>query len=101
MFVDSEAVPDEWRARALPVFLVPLDRDEAGDLLRSGSTERLIDNEEEELLRLVARGFSARTIARRMGRSERSIHRRLARLRERYGASSTQELATELARKGF
>lgn len=55
----------------------------------------------EEFLKLVARGLSARVIARQLGISPRSVHRRTARLRDSLGVGSTAELAAELSRRGF
>ena len=101
LFLHPSAVPDEWSDRIRPVVLVPLDENELVSLLRSGSVEKTHTAQDEELLHLIARGLSVRAISRRLGQSERTVHRRLARLRDRYGVASTPELVAELSRRGF
>ena len=101
LFLHPSAVPDEWSDRIRPVVLVALDENELASILRSGSVERAHSTEDEELLALISRGFSVRAIASQVGQSERTVHRRLARLRDHYGVSSTPELVAELSRRGF
>ncbi len=101
LFLHPSAVPEEWKERGRPAVFVALDEEEVVSLLRSGSIHKSVHADEEEFLSLVARGLSAREIARRLGRSERTVHRLLAQFRERYGVLSTSELVAELAKRGF
>lgn len=100
LLIDAPQVPEEWRDRARPLWLVPLLAGEAGQVLRNRSTEPL-NQEDPDFLRQVARGAPAPVMARRLGLSTRSVHRRLARLRTELGLRSTAELSAELARRGF
>ena len=100
VLVDGANVPEGWQDRARPMWLVPLLAEEAAGLLRERSTEPL-NQEDPEFLRQVARGAPAPVMARRLGLSTRSVHRRLARLRTELGLDSTAELSAELARRGF
>lgn len=55
---------------------------------------------EEELVAFVAEGLSTKAIASHLGLTPRTVERRLARLRDRLGLSSTAELTALLARMG-
>lgn len=101
LILDPDSVPEVWRERARTVAWVPLLPDEAQQILEEGSTEPTEAAHDPEFLRLVARGESAGIIARRLALSTRSVHRRLARLRDVMSVSSTAELAAELSRRGF
>jgi DNA-binding NarL/FixJ family response regulator len=101
LFLHPAAVPEEWKDRTRPAVFVALDEDEIRSLLVSGSIDKTPTGVEDELLPLIARGLSASAIARRTKYSERTVHRRIAHLRDRYGVGSTPELAAELARRGF
>ena len=101
LFLRPSAVPERWRSRAIPMSLVPLLPDEAAALTADGATAATQQTGGEEFLKLVARGLSARVIARQLGISTRSVHRRTARLRDSVGVGSTPELASELSRRGF
>ena len=85
----------------MPVVMIPLTSDESDQLLGHEPIQADELGQDVDLMRLVARGLSAEVIASRLGLAPRSVYRRLARLREAFGAESTAELATELARRGF
>lgn len=101
LFMDPASIPDRWSERAVPVVMVPLTPDESAQLLSDAPVMSDELGQDADLMRLVARGLSAEVIARRLGLAPRSVYRRLARLRDSFGAGSTAELATELARRGF
>ncbi len=101
LILEPADVPDAWKDRARPMALVPLLPDEAKQILEEGAAEPSVAAQDPEFLRLVARGESAGLIARRLALSTRSVHRRLARLRDAMRVSSTAELAAELSRRGF
>ena len=95
------AMPDAWRARGITVVLVPMTPSEASQLLSRTPVEQGIAAAHLPLIHLVARGHSAAEIARALGVSERTVYRHMAHLSEEFGVSTIQELATELARRGF
>lgn len=99
--LDPAAVPDAFKDRARNVALVALLPSEASTLVGSGALASIIDPDEAKLLKLVAAGHSGSYIARRLGISDRSVFRRLARWRDRFGVDSTAELAAELSKRGF
>ena len=101
LILSPSAVPERWRSRGIPMVMVPLMPAEAGDLLSGGSVEPHIGPADLPLLRLVARGHSAAEIARALGISVRTSNRHVARMRAQFRVSTIQELATELARRGF
>ena len=102
LFLRPSAVPERWRGRAILMSFIPLLPEEAAALTAGSSAAEVSQhNGGEELLKLVARGLSARVIARQLGISPRSVHRRTARLRDSIGVGSTAELAAELSRRGF
>jgi DNA-binding CsgD family transcriptional regulator len=96
-----EQVPERWSGRARSLSLVPLDPDEASQVLSKGSATPSMSQEEESVAKLVARGHSARAIAQALHMTERSVYRRLARLRKRAGVETTAQLAAQLAHQGF
>lgn len=95
------AVPDAWRSRTIPMVLVPLTAAEAGELLSDAPVDQDIAVADLPLIHLVARGHSAAEIARALGISPRTVNRHVARLRDEFAVGTIQELATELARRGF
>ncbi len=101
VFLKPSAVPERWAERAVPMVMIPLTADESQSLLDETPIRQDPLAQDADLMRLVARGLSAEVIARRLGIAPRSVYRRLARLRDAFGAASTVELATELARRGF
>lgn len=99
LFVLGE-VPERWRDRARPASLIPLLPEEAETVMATGASEPA-DAEEAALLRLAARGLPAPSIARMTGVSIRTVHRRLARLRDQLEVETTAQLAAELSKRGF
>lgn len=96
--VDPSAVPEGWKERALSVALLPMLPGEASRVLE---TLVPLGHEDPTFLSLVARGASPRSIARELGLSIRSVHRRTARLKELLGVESSAQLSASLARRGF
>ena len=92
-------VPERWRDRARSASLIPLLPDEAASVLSSDGAD--VDASDDTLLNLAARGLPAPSIARTAGISIRTVHRRLARLREQFEVETTAQLASELSRRGF
>lgn len=99
MFVLGD-VPDRWRGRARQVSFIPLLPEEVDSVL-AGREGAAVNEDDEALLRLAARGMPAPAIARASGLSIRTVHRRLARLREQLQVETSSELASELSRRGF
>jgi DNA-binding CsgD family transcriptional regulator len=94
-------VPDRWRDRAELLYWVPVTPQEAERVLAQGSTQLHLSLEEEQVAALVADGVSAGDIAKRIYTTPRTVFRRIARLRDIFAATTTQELASRLARRGF
>lgn len=101
VLISPEVVPDSWRSRGVPMVLVPMTPTEAGQLLSEVPVEQGIAGADLPLIHLVARGHSAVEIARSLDVSPRTVYRHVARLSEEFGVSTIQELAAELARRGF
>lgn len=87
--------------RAMRLSLVRLLPEEAEQLLERGMTSPAMSAEEEGLARLVAAGMGAPDIAQSLHMTPRSVYRRLARMRKRFGARNSTELAAILAKQGF
>ena len=83
------------------MLLVPLTPAEAAQVLSQTPAEQAVAASDLPLVRLVAKGHSATQIARSLGVSPRTVHRHVARLCDDFGVATIQELATELARRGF
>ncbi len=101
ILVAPGALPDRWRDRATPMFLVPLLPDEARDVLAGEAAGSELHGEDLALARLVARGVPVDDCARQLHLTSRTVYRRLARLRRLVGVDTTNELVAELARRGF
>lgn len=101
VILNPSAVPDAWQSRAIPMVLVPLTPGEGVQLLSEAPVEQDIRAADLPLVHLVARGHSAPEIARVLGVSPRTVYRRVTRMREEFAVSTMEELATELARRGF
>lgn len=101
LILDPEQVPEAWKDRVQPMAWVPLLPTEADQILDEGRAQPAMAAQDPEFLRLAARGDSPGDIARRLSISTRSVHRRLARLRDSLGVASGAELAAELSRRGF
>lgn len=100
LLLESDEIPESWRARAVRVWFIRLAPDEADQLLRREDPKLALDPEDEAAARLVALGMPAKAIAHELGIGTRAVYRRLSRLRERFGAGSIPELVAELARLG-
>lgn len=101
LFLEPDAVPESWRARAVYVALVPLLPEEAAQVLADEPARDRSKPEDRDLMRLLAAGTSAAGIARKIGIPVRSVHRRIARLRQAFEVDATAELVARLARAGF
>ena len=102
LFVRGDAVPEKWRDRAVAVSLVPLTPGELDAFVSPGDSNGFVPEPGDiELYKLIARGLPAPEIARELGIATRSVHRRLARLRERLDVQTTAQLAAAFARRGF
>ena len=97
---DAE-LPEAWRERVVQVWLVPLTPDETRTLMEESTLRSQLSSDDAEIATLLATGLSATAIASRTGKSLRTVHRRLAGLRELLQTTSTAELAVLLARRGF
>ena len=93
--------PEPWRDRVVQVWLLPLTPDESRRLLEEDTLRAQLSPTDAEVASLLATGLSAMAIASRTGKSLRTVHRRLAVLRELLQTTSTAELAVLLARRGF
>lgn len=101
LFLAKDAVPERWRQRAVGVFLVPLLPHEARAVLEDEEPAPVVSPQDEELLRLAARGLTVDAIASHLHLSARSVQRRLSRLREQFGVTSKHDLAAILSKRGF
>ena len=101
VFMPPEDVPDGWADRASPLMLIPLTPDEAAGLIKAEPIRSGADRDELRLMQLVAAGRYIDEIADELTLAPRTVFRRLAQLRRRYGVASTAELAVVLARAGF
>ena len=101
ILMPEHKVPKRWAGRARRMSLVPLVPDEAEALLQKGTAIPSLSLEDEQIARLAAQGLSAEEIAQHLHMAERSVYRKLARLRRLVGAASGPELAARLARHGF
>ena len=101
LFLRSDSVPEKWHDRAISVSLVPRLAGELEGVVSGDGVEFVPEPEDVVLYKLIARGLPAPAIARELGIATRSVHRRLARLRERLGVETTAQLAAAFARRGF
>ena len=102
LFLRGDTVPEKWRDRAVAVSLVPLTPGELEELVSPESSNGFVPEPGDvELYKLIARGLPAPEIARELGIATRSVHRRLARLRDRLEVQTTAQLAAAFARRGF
>ena len=101
LFMRGDDIPERWRSRAVPVFLVPLVPDEAGTLLEHGTAAPFLSPDEQVLAGLVARGLPTKDVADRLAMSTRGVQRKVARLRRRLGLEAGDDLSAFLARRGF
>ena len=101
VFVEADALPESWRDRAKPAFMLPLMGDEVERVLGQREAISELDRETVHLLTLIARGLSNYEIAKRTGISERSVQRRVIRFQEKYQMASKADLAAHLVSRGF
>lgn len=101
LFLHPRAIPQRWRARAVEVAFIPLLPHETLELLETDRTGQEITAEERPLVNLLASGASAREIGRRLQIAERTVYRRIARLRSVFQVETTHELVALLSRRGF
>jgi DNA-binding CsgD family transcriptional regulator len=97
LFLEGDAtsdLPDAWRERSRPATLIPLLPGEARDVLAEGRAEPALDPADESLVALAGQGLSTGEIARRLQTPQRSVQRRLARVRRKLGFTSNEQLAT-------
>jgi DNA-binding CsgD family transcriptional regulator len=100
--ISPEALPESWRERAVPVYMIRLDSADVEKLsLQAVDTYERLETEEIEIARLLAQGLPPREIALTLHLSRRSVFRRLARLRQLFDANSNGELATKLAKQNL
>ena len=97
--IASHALPEEWRERAVPVYMIRLTDEEVEPFRPPSDARFALDPEERSIARLLARGVSPRSIAETLHLSRRSVFRRLARLRQLHGVATNAELATKLAKQ--
>lgn len=97
----DNTLPEPWRDRAVAVWLLPLTAVETSLLLHETTLRSQLSPGDAEIASLLAAGLTPSVIASRTGKSPRTIHRRLAKLRELLNTTSTAELAIILARRGF
>ena len=98
--IAPHALPEEWRERAIPVYMIRLGADEVQPFLPPEVAHiDGLDPEQRAVARLAARGASPRDIAATLHLSRRSVFRRLARLRHVHGVATNAELATKLAKQ--
>lgn len=94
-------VPKRWRGRAVPLHMVPLLPSETERIVAGATALPGVTVEDEPLLRVVAKGKKTSAMARELGLPQRTIERRLERLRRLLGVPSTADLVALLARLGF
>lgn len=101
VILPANAIPPGWESRASPMVLLGLLPDEAQALIAGGPVTSQLPPEDVALVRHAAAGRTAREIADALFITQRMVYRRLARLRQRYGVSSSAELASLLTGSGF
>jgi DNA-binding CsgD family transcriptional regulator len=97
--VAEHALPRDWQARAIPVFLVSLNDEDVERLRPTTELRALLDDDDRSVASLVAEGVAPHEIAERLHLSRRSVFRRLARLRQLTGSATNAQLATKLAKQ--
>ena len=101
ILLENGTLPSEWAARSRQVQLVRLTPEETSQVLEQKKLVLSLPEDDERLLRLCAQGLSAPQMARRLDISERTVERRLERLRKRFDVDSTPALVSLLARLGW
>lgn len=101
LLLAPDAVPARWAERAVACSLLSLLPREAGMLLSGSAAVPELDPTDLRVAQLTTSGATTAEMARTLGVSDRTVQRRLSRLRRRLGADSKASLALELARRGF
>lgn len=101
VMLDRRAVPANLTARVTSLAVLSLLPHEVGRLLDCTAPDDRLTEEERALATALVAGQPLPAIARQMGVSTRSVHRRIAQLRDRLSAQSTEHLAATLVRMGF
>jgi CRP-like cAMP-binding protein len=101
VLVTPDQVPAAWAERAVPLMLLPLLPEEARRFLGGETVDPIGDRWDLALIRQVAARTSIEDIAKDLCVAPRTVYRRLARLRRKYGVSTTEELRTIFAATGF
>lgn len=97
--IAPHALPEEWRDRAIPVFMVNLADEDVLPLMSRGDLRDQLDAEEKAVAELAAKGIAPHQMATMLHLSRRSVFRRLAHLRQLTGSETNAELATKLAKE--
>ena len=97
--IAPHALPEEWRDRAVPVYLIDLSDEDVVPLISRTDLRDQLDAEERAVARLAAKGVAPRDMATMLHLSRRSVFRRLAHLRQLTGSETNAELATKLAKE--
>lgn len=92
VLLSRDAVPDPWKARGVPLVLVPLLHDEARQVTSLARKRPNLDADRLALLQLVMSGLSIDAMARELKVSRRTVERRLSGLRQRFGVDTTAQL---------
>ena len=100
-FVHAQALPEAWKSRAVPVYLLPMMPSEALEVLLSRGSGPALDDVERRIAALVARGANTGEIAKQVQISARSVQRHIARLKKRTGATTRVDLVHKLSSRGF
>jgi hypothetical protein len=101
VLVTPDQVPQAWASRGVPLILLPLLPEEAGHFLNGESVEPVGERWDLTLIKRIVARTSTDAIAKELCVAPRTLYRRLARLRRKYGASTTEELRTMLVAAGF
>lgn len=94
-------VPERWRERAVSLHLIPLLPRETDRIVEGTTALPGVTLDDEPLLRVVAKGRKTSAMARELGMPQRTVERRLERLRRLLDVPSTADLVVLLARLGF
>ena len=101
LVMDPSTVPGRWRDRARTAAVVHLLPAEASALLAGDPVVPALAADEEALAHALVAGRPLRVLSRDLGLSPRTVQYRIARLRDRMGATSTADLVALLAANGF
>lgn len=101
LFMSPQALPQAWRERARPAVFVPLLPAEIQQILGARPAQSTLTADELRLCQLIGQGLTVGALARDLRVSARTIERRLAALRERFGVTSSVDLALLLAARGL